>query len=373
MWLIGHVKLFKQKKMAVKTAAEKTTPVVPAFEFLESKIALPLPTVIACFGSDDFLRRTAIQHVTAGSGIDSETIRSFDGETDAWRDIHDELATRSLFDEGGTKIAIVRNGDKFVSKSREQLERWTEQSAVDTCLILEIQTLAANTTLYKLISKKGKLVKCTPPQKSSWGNPPDEKAIQKWGIAWASSKHALTLTEKQSALIVDRIGGVCGLIDCEIAKLALFADSSGKVPDKRVAELVGGWRTQTAWELSDAIADGQVAVAIQQLDKLLTAGQNAVGLMAQISWSLRRFGLAAKLIEQSERVDSRMGLSVALERAGFNRFDVAKAETRLKRIGRPRAIEMLAWLVDLELKLKGSHSNDHRARLALESLIMNLG
>ena len=359
--------------MAAKTAAEKPTPVVPAFDFLESKIALPLPTVIACFGSDDFLRRMSIHHFTAVAGIDSETIRSFDGDVDQWRDVHDELATRSLFDDGGTKVAIVRNADKFVTKSREQLERWTEQVMVDTCLILEIQTLAANTTLYKLISKKGMLVKCTPPQKSSWGNPPDEKAVQKWVLAWANSKHALSLTEKQSALIVDRIGAVCGLIDCEIAKLALFADGNRKVPDKRVSELVGGWRTQTAWELSDAIADGQVAIAIEQLDKLLTAGQNAVGLMAQVSWSLRRYGLAAKLVEQSERVDVRIALSTALERAGFNRFDVAKAESRLKRMGRPRAKEMLTWLVDLELKLKGSHSNDHRARLAFETLIMKLG
>jgi len=229
--------------MAAKSAAEKPTPVVAAFEFLDSKIELPLPTVVACFGSDDFLRRTVINHLTLGSGIDSETIRSFDGETDQWRDIHDELATRSLFDDGGTKIAIVRNGDKFVTKSRDQLERWTDQSVAETCLVLELQTLAANTTLYKLIAKKGKLIKCTPPQKSSWGNPPDEKAIQKWVISWASSKHELTLTEKQSALIVDRIGGVCGLIDCEIAKPALFAESNGKVPDQRVAELVGGWRT----------------------------------------------------------------------------------------------------------------------------------
>lgn len=359
--------------MATKTAAEKPTPFDPAFDFLESAIALPLPTLVACFGSDDFLRRTAINHLTAGSGIDSETIRSFDGETDPWRDVHDELATRSLFDDSGTKVAIVRNGDKLVSKCREQLERWTDQAVVDTCLILELQTLAANTTLYKLISKKGKLVRCTPPQKSSWGNPLDEKAIQKWVVAWANTKHALSLTEKQSALIVDRIGGVCGLLDCEIAKLALFADSNRKVPDKRVSELVGGWRTQTAWELSDAMADGQIATAIEQLDKLLTAGQNAVGLMAQVSWSLRRYGLAAKLIEQSERVESKMALSVALERVGFNRFDVAKAESRLKRIGRPRAKEMITWLVDLELKLKGSHSNDHRSRLAFESLIMKLG
>jgi len=366
-------KTASEKSATAKVGSEKAGSPVQAFDFLDALVELPLPSVIANFGSDDYLRRTAIQHWIKGAGVDSETLRVFDGEEDLWRDVHDELATRSLFDMGGSKVAVVRNADKFVSKNRDPLERWVEKPVAETCLILELQTLAANTTLYKLIAKKGKLVKCTPPQKSSWGNPPDEKAVQKWVKGWASSRHAIALTDKQSAVIVDRIGAVCGLIDCEIAKLALFAESDGSVSDQRVAELVGGWRTQTAWELSDAIADGQVAFAIEQLDKLLTAGQNAVGLVAQVSWSLRRYGLAAKLVEQSERLDGRMTLAVALERAGFNRFDLAKAETRIKRIGRPRAKEMLALLVELELKLKGSHSNDQRARLALESFIMKLG
>ena len=347
--------------MAAKTASEKTASkptAIHAFDFVESNPATEMPPIIACFGSDDFLRRMAIHHWIVISKLDSETIRSYDGDEDSWRDVHDELATRSLFDAGGGRLAIVRGADKFVTKNREALERWAENFAPDSSLVLELQTLAANTKLYKLIAKNGILVNCTPPQKA---------------LGWAKSKHGLQLSPKQSLLVIERIGAVCGLIDCELAKLALFANSSGNVPDERVSELVGGWRTQTAWELADAIADGQVAVAIEQLDKLLTSGQNAVGLMAQLSWSLRRFGLAAQLVEQSERVDSRIPLSAALERSGFNRFDVAKAESRLKRIGRPRAKEMLVWLVDLELKLKGSHSNDQRARLALESLIMKLG
>jgi len=362
--------------MAAKTASEKPAPkaaAIHAFDFLEAKPINPLPPVIACFGSDDFLRRIAIKHWVEGSNLDSETIRSFEGDEDSWRDVHDELATRSLFDAEGSKVAIVRAGDKFVTKNRDAIERWVESFAPESCLILEIQTLAANTKLYKLIAKNGMLINCTPPQKASWGNPPDDKAMQKWIIEWAKSRHSIQLNTKQSTLIVERIGSGCGLIDCELAKLALFADPSGAVADSRVLELVGGWRTQTAWELADAIADGQVAVALLQLDKLLTSGQNAVGLMAQLSWSLRRFGLAAQLVEQSERVDSRIPLATALERAGFNRFDIAKSEVRLKRIGRFRAKEMLTWLVELELKLKGSHSNDSRARLALESLIMKLG
>jgi DNA polymerase III subunit delta len=326
--------------MAAKTASEKTpskSASTHVFEFLNSPVSLPLPPIIACFGADDFLRRTAIHYWMANSNLDMDTIRSFDGDEDGWREVHDELATRSLFDMGGDRLVVVRSADKFVSKNRDPLERWAEVAAPQSTLLLELQTLAANTKLYKLIAKNGILIGCTPPQKSSWGNPPDEKALQHWTEAWAHSKHGLKLTAKQSTLIVERIGAVCGLIDCELAKLALFAESTGQVSDQCVSELVGGWRTQTAWELADAIADGKVALAIEQLDKLLNAGQNAVGLLAQLSWSLRRYGLAAQIVEQSERVGGKITLPAALERAGFNRFDGAKAEARLKRIGRARA------------------------------------
>jgi DNA polymerase-3 subunit delta len=372
---IGPPQKGRESSMAAKTSSDKSTKssAMHVFDFMNAALPSPMPAVVACFGADDFLRRIAVQRTKQLSQLDVETIRVYEGEEDAWRDVHDELATQSLFDTRGERMAVVRSADKFVTKNREALERWTEKATPNSCLVLELQTLAANTRLYKLISTHGLLVNCTPPQKSSWGNPPDEKALQQWAMSWAQAQHTFKLTSKQAALIVERIGGVCGLIDCELAKLRLFADDSGNVSDARVAELVGGWRTQTAWELADAIADGNVAKAMEQIDKLMAAGQNAVGLLAQLSWSLRRYGLAAQLIEQSERTSGRIPLNVALERAGFNRFDVAKAETRIKRMGRARAKELLANLVDLELKLKGSHSQEQRARFGLEALIMKLG
>lgn len=351
--------------------AEKGT-AQQAFEFLDSTVARPLPPLIACFGSDDFLRRESIRHWVIGSGIEAESVRSFEGDEAAWRDVHDQLSTRSLFDDLGIRIAVVRNADKFISKYRESLEKWADSQSSDCSLILEIQTFPANTKLYTAISKKGKLIKCTPPKKASWGNPPDDKALQQWVVSWGKSRHGLELTANQSALVVERIGAVCGLIDCELAKLALFKDGKGNVPNERVAELIGGWRTQTAWEVADAIADGKTSVALEQLEKLLHAGQTTVGLAAQISWSLRRYGVAAQWIEQCEKEGDKVSLGSALEKAGFNRFDMAKSEARLRRIGRARAKNLLQALVDLELKLKGSHSNEYRARFAFESLIFSL-
>jgi DNA polymerase-3 subunit delta len=343
-----------------------------AFEILEGKGPSSIPAVIGCFGTDDFLRRTCIDHLLGVAQLEEESIRSFDSDEASWRDVHDQLATRSLFDAAGGRVAVVRNADKFLSKYREPIEKWIEGSFEDCTLILDIQTLPANTRIYQLIGKRGLLVKCTPPQKSGWGNPPDDKAMQRWVENWGESKHRVKLTPRQSSILVERIGAVCGLIDSELAKLALFADATGSVSDGRVDELVGGWRTQTAWEVADAIAEGKVAVALEQIEKLVHAGQSALGLAAQLCWSLRRFGVAAQIVEQSESVGQKIPLGVALERAGFNRYDLPKAEGRLRRIGRVRAKRLLNELVELELMLKGSHSNEYRARFALESMILRM-
>ena len=346
--------------------------VAHAFDFLNTPITKPIPPVFAFFGTDDFLRRTCVHHLLNGSGLGSESIRSYDGEDSQWRDVHDQLATRSLFDDLGARCAIARRADSMVSKAKDLVEKWIDSAPSDTLLVLDFQTLASNTKLYSQIGKKGILVKCTPPQKSSWGNPPDDKAIAAWVIDWGSSKHGVKLTTSQANIIVERIGAVCGLIDCELAKLALFTNPEGKVPDKRVLELVGGWRCQTAWEVADAIADGKVAVAMEQLEKLIHAGQTTIGVTAQVGWSLRRFGVAAQIIEQSEKAGEKVSLGAALERAGFNRFDLAKAETRLRRIGRERAKKLINDLVLLETQMKGSHSHEDRARFAFESLIFSL-
>ena len=108
--------------MAAKLKSEKTDSkptATHAFDFMESIPSLPLPPIIACYGSDDFLRRNAIQHWIENSKLASETVRSFDGEEDSWQEVHDELATRSLFDAGGDRLVVVRGADKFVTKNRD--------------------------------------------------------------------------------------------------------------------------------------------------------------------------------------------------------------------------------------------------------------
>jgi DNA polymerase-3 subunit delta len=324
-----------------------------------------VPRVAFSIGPDEFLRREVIEHLLVLMKFDSLAVTRFDGEEVKWADIHDELATRSLFDTGGPKCAFVRKADDFISKNRDSIEHWIEKGPAGSILLLEVQSLPSNQKIYRSAQKYGWLI--------GQDKDPSDAYIRKWISGWGKRRHGLKLTADQVNLITDRIGFIGGLVECELAKLALFAGEGGEVSDQRVDELVGGWRTQTVWQLSDWIADGEIAKALGLVDKLVMAGQSPVGIAAQLSWSLRRFGMAAYAFEQAERVQTgKPDFSRVLMDAGFRYGEVDKATRRLRRIGRTRAKKLLSWLVDLEGRLKGSHSQDDRARFALEEFILRL-
>ena len=63
--------------MATKTTKSKAEGVPHAFEFLERAGHETLPTGVACFGPDEFLRRKAIQKAIGIGQLDESTLRSF--------------------------------------------------------------------------------------------------------------------------------------------------------------------------------------------------------------------------------------------------------------------------------------------------------
>jgi DNA polymerase III subunit delta len=344
--------------------------VLHVFDLMEGQLPKTKTGTFAIFGNDWFLRHRAIDKVVQNSGVDEAAVRARNGDDLGWRDVHDDLASRSLFDDAGNRLTIINSADSFLAKHRSQLERWAETTSEDATLILELDSFPANTKLYKLILDHGTVIRCSPPIKARSKDTVDEKAIQAWILSWGKRQHSVQLSIPQANIMIERIGFVFGLLDTELAKLALFADEGGKVSDVMVHELVGGWRTKTVWEVADQIADGKIAIAMEQLDRLFASGQNAIGIFAQLSWYFRRYGMAAHCIEQAERIGKKPVIGEALEQAGFYRYVIGDAEQKLRRIGRVRAKQLLPWLRQMDLELKGSHSQENRARMAVEAFVL---
>jgi DNA polymerase-3 subunit delta len=171
------------------------------------------------------------------------------------------------------------------------------------------------------------------------------------------------------------LGVEFGLLDQEVAKLALYTDAKGKITEALVHEVTGGWQAKTAWELVEAAATGNAAEALKQLNRLLSSGEHPAALFGPISWSLRRYAAATRLFQRSERQGRRISLSAALEEAGFQRWqrkEIQDAEKQLRRLGRERATRLYRWLLEADLALKGSHSSPEMSRWVMERLLMQM-
>jgi DNA polymerase III subunit delta len=337
---------------------------------LAPKLSSDLPPVVLVIGDDAFLRSETVHALLHASGLDPDQIRTFSGQEATWADIHDELASLSLFDTESKRAAVVTSGDELVKDHRAQVERWCESPAASSLLLLHLQTLPSNTRLYKIVEKGelGWIISCNVHAPAAGVKSPSTAEIKDWITRWGRSRHGIHLSRQQVEIILDAMGPEFGLLHQELAKLSLYADPSGKISDESVRSQVGSWSTRTTWDIADAVADGRIAFAMEQLQRVFATGEHPAAIVPQIAWSLRRYGLAAQLVLQSRRVGSPINADQAAGLSGFRPHEMKVAAQRLRRMGLDRASRILHWLLELDLKIKGSHSSPERAIFALEEL-----
>jgi DNA polymerase-3 subunit delta len=230
-------------------------------------------------------------------------------------------------------------------------------------LVLDVESWPSNTRLYKAIDKSGLQVECRVPEKNN-------ARLCKWLQSWSRTRHGVRLDDRAVSVLVDLVGPQLGLLDQELAKLALYAGADGQVGAELFERTVGGWRTKTTWQMVDAASEGKTAEALEQLSRLLQGGEHPLALFGQIAWSLRRYAAALRIYDQAARTGQRMSLADALAQAGFR--ELRDAEPRMKQLGRDRVDRLYRWLLEADLAMKGSHSQPDRARFVLEQLIIRL-
>lgn len=330
--------------------------------------------VMVLHGDDAFLKRMAVQRIRDELVDEDTPTGSFPADSD-WADVVDELSTVMLFGGGGPRLVVVDEADSFVSRNRSQLEDYVQAPTKNGVLVLIVQTWPANTRLYKAVEKTGLNVQCKAPTKSAKSKKVDEDAVRDWIIARADSFHEIKLAKTAARNLLDLVGLEFGLLDQSLAKLALFAGVGGSVSPDMVNDVVGGWKSQTVWDLADAVCEGRSSDAIGQLDRLIHAGESPFAVFSQLASTLRRFANATRLYQAAARKGSRPALNTILLQAGFPKFPtfvVEKAQRQIKQIGSSRTVQIHRWLLEADLAMKSTHSRDDAARLKLEQLIFRL-
>lgn len=340
--------------------------VVAALDFLADASKTKIPPVCAVFGDEPFLKSAAVAELrerVLGGGDAEFSLTRFSGSSVEPREVFDELATVALFG-GGQRLVIVEDADDFVSENRAALEDYVAQPRGAGTLALVVDSWPSNTRLAKAVAATGLAIECKFPAAA---------AVLKWLVAWARNRHRAKLERDAAELLLEIVGPEMGLLDQELAKLAAAAGQAA-ITAELVQQLVGGWRAKTAWDMLDAALEGRTRQALTELDRLLLAGEVPIAILAQIGATLRRFAAATRYIEQAEKAGRKTSLRQALEAAGVKPapFIMNKAEAQLKQLGRQRGGQLLGWLLEADLALKGASSSPPKARIVLEQLLVRL-
>lgn len=343
--------------------ASASADAVHALDFLAEAKPGPLPPLIAVYGDEAFLKRQCLAEIKRrAAGDDADfSCTELAGDKALLREVLDELSTMSLFG-GGPRVVIVEEADKFVTAYRPKLEDFAAKPSSNGVLVLEVGTWPSNTRLYKAVASMGLNLQCSAPS---------EGTTAKWLVGWAKRPYQAKLEHDAAEMLVDLVGMELGLLDQELAKLASAAGTS-PITCELVDKFVGTWRTKTAWDMIDAAVEGRAAEAMKQLDRLLSAGEHPIAILAQTASVLRRFAAATRLLEAGERNGRRLPPRQLLQEAGVKPFVLEKTERQWKKLGRRRSGALYDWLLDADLALKGRSSAPARGRLVLEQLVARM-
>jgi len=352
--------------------AKNSAAATSGFDVLVDPTMIQPRPVCVIVGDDGFLqhevRRALVAELCADDSDAAPGV--VDGDTAELRDVLDALSELALFG-GKRRIVVVENADAFVSQYRENLEDYVAMPRADAVLILEVTTWPSNTRLAKAVAGAGLTIKCQTPQQ---GRELTEftRQLKDWLVVAAKREFGGELARPAVEQLVELLPSEPGILYQEVARLALLAGPSQRIDAALVRENVGGWRTRKTWDMIDAAADGRASEALEQLHRLLAAGEEPHALLPQMASTFRKFALAVRLFDQAERRRQTMSIRHALERAGMPPFKLNDAERQLRQIGRPRARQLYRWLLAADLELKGYNSPKERARRVLETFIVRL-
>ena len=209
--------------------------------------------VYALVGEDNFLQLQKLQTIIKALPAAAQRV-DFDGQSVELAAVLDELRSFSMFGDG--KLIVVRNADEFIPRFREQIENYLSEPAENSTLILRFTTLPKTQRVYKLIDKIGSIESCEPPAAT---------ALPGWIQKHAQGAYGLQMQTDAAQSLAEMIGSDLGRLDCELAKLAIIAEPNQKLTAADLVGHIAFQREQEMWALTNALAQGRSAEAIQPL------------------------------------------------------------------------------------------------------------
>ena len=328
------------------------------------KAGKPVPAILIV-GPDAYLRescRERIIDVVVDPAVRDWGLARFsadEGELD--RGIGQARTVPMLAQRQVVVVSSLEAVEEQPEKRREaqikDLTDYLDDPAPFTVLVLEAVNLDSRMRLSKLLTQKAMVFAAELP------DDPEARLRAAAGIAVQMVRQRKASIDKETAeVLADLCNSDLAAIRTEIEKLATYAGEGQPIRRADVDALVVSEKKYTVWELSDMLAGGQCAQAMEFLDSLLREGEPPPALVGAMAWMYR------KLLEAKDLGPHISGYQAA-SKLQMRPATAERAIRAAHKIPRQQLVAGLRALYDADSLLK-SGAKDERA--VMEFLIAQL-
>src|SRR5262249_2510934 len=139
------------------------------------------------------------------------------GDTVQWSTVRGELDTLPFLSP--RRVVVIESADPFVTEFRGTLEKYVARPSNCGVLVLEVKSWPSNTKLAKLVPEAATIV-CKTPQSDR---------LIRWSATRANEAYQKRLGPDAAAWLVELVGPDMGLLDSELAKLAVYAGNASEI------------------------------------------------------------------------------------------------------------------------------------------------
>lgn len=340
--------------MAKRSPKKKPDPAKRLSDFLQHKGRdEPLP-VYVLRGTDPYLvdkARMAVRERTIGDAEPGLAVAEFNGQEAGLADVLDALRTLPFL--APRRLVSIRDAEPFINKdTRPVLEKYLAEPSPAGVLCLEVTSWNASTRLGKLVAEKGLVVAC---------ETHEPHRVPGWLRRHAHDTLGKDLTFEAARMLQEYLGNDFAALTHAVEALALYVGEGERIDADAVDALVARGHHERVWALCDAVADVQVARALELLDVFWTEGMQAPQIVGLLRPTFRQ------LVRVRALTDS-IGLEAAMDRAGVHRAAFDRVRRAVARFSVDDLADAYQALVDADLDAKTRPSD----RMAMETLVHRL-
>ena len=262
------------------------------------------------------------------------------------RSLAAELRTPPMF--GARRVVLLRRADKFnLDLDKSVFAEFLEKPLDSTVLLLSAPDMDRRKRLYSLVKKFGLVVDC---------KKLDRRSAPEFVVGQVEDA-GKRIAGPAVRTLIELVGTDSALLGNEIRNLVNYTGERHSIEEEDVMIMTANLREESVFNLTDAIANRDVAGALAALELLLDDGAEPIYVLTMVEWLMRR------LYGARVAVDGGMSLEQAAETAGVPPYFRRKFIAQVNNFSLGELVRLFDLLLDTDVALRQS---GRKSRIEME-------